>query len=374
MNEREIKLTLDQSPQAPVFDPEGPKPKEEDNISQVQLTPQEEKQVQEFSKKIDLTDTATILEYGAGAQGQIAQFSEKTLNSVRTKDLGEVGDLISSVVTELKNFDQEDQKGLLGMFQKTKNKAQNLRVKYQKAETNVDAISKNLQGHQVQLLKDIANLDQMYDLNVSYYKELTMYIEAGKRRLEKAKKEELPNLEAKASQTGLPIDAQKAQDFRSSIDRFEKKLHDLDLTRMVSLQMAPQIRLIQSGDTVMVEKLQSTLVNTIPLWKSQMVLALGALHTGRAAKAQKEVTDLTNELLKKNAESLKMSSVETAKASGRSIIDIETIRYTNQQLITAIEEIRQISREGASQRQQASLELRHLEEELKKGLMSGPKE
>lgn len=371
MDERKIELTLDQGPQAPKLVQEAP---QEEKFRDIQLTPEEEKQVADFAEKIDLSNTATILEYGAGAQGQIAQFSEETLKTIRTKDLGEVGDLISSVVLELKNFDQEEKKGLAGLFQKSKNKVEALKTKYNKAQANVDQIAKSLEGHQIQLLKDISTLDQMYDLNLSYYKELTMYIQAGGKRLEKAKGQELPALEAKAQESKLPIDAQKAQDFRSSIDRFEKKLHDLDLTRMVSLQMAPQIRLVQSGDTVMVEKLQSTIINTIPLWKSQMVLALGALHTGRAAQAQKEVTDLTNDLLKKNAETLKMSSIETAKASQRAIIDIDTIKHTNDQLITAIQEIRQISRDGAAQRAQASVQLQELEEELKRGLLDAAKD
>lgn len=378
MEEREIKLTLDQAPEAPDLNlPEETttiKEEVQKDFNQVHLSPEEERQVKEFAGKIDLNDTATILEYGAGAQGQIAQFSEKTLKTVQTKDLGEVGDLITSVVVQLKKFDQEEKKGIMGFFQKSKNKVDALKTNYQKAETNVDAIAKNLENHQVQLLKDISTLDQMYDLNVSYYKELTMYIQAGKLRLEKAKNQELPSLEAKAVESNLPMDAQKAQDFRASIDRFEKKLHDLDLTRMVSLQMAPQIRMIQSGDTVMVEKLQSTIVNTIPLWKSQMVLALGALHTGRAAQAQREVTDFTNDLLRRNAEALKTSSIETAKASQRAIVDIDTIKHTNEQLITAIQEIRQISRDGAAQRAQATVQLQELEEELKRGLLDAAKD
>ena len=372
MEEREIKLSLDPSPQAPDMremkkDLEGP------TLEEVPLSPDERRQVEDFAKKIDLTDSSSILEYGAGAQGKIASFSEKTLSSVQSKDLGEVGDLLSHVVTELKTFDQEEKKGVFGLFQKTQNKAEALRAKYAKAETNVESIAKSLEGHQIQLLKDIANLDQMYDLNLSYYKELSMYILAGRKRLERAYQEELPRLEGEAQNSQLPVDAQRAQDFRSAIERFEKKLHDLDLTRMVSLQMAPQIRMIQSGDTVMVEKLQSTLANTIPLWKSQMVLALGVLHTSKAAQAQKEVTDFTNDLLRKNAEALKMSSVETAKASQRSIIDLETIRHTNDQLISAITEIRQIQRDGAAQRSQASHELRKLEEELKQGLLQAAK-
>lgn len=373
--EREIKLTLDNTTDAPEI-PEYPKaPAEiaEDSLpktADIVLTPEEQKQVEEFANSIDLRDSKHILEYGVGAQTKIADFSEKTLGTVRTKDLGEVGDLLSDVVTELKNFDvDEEDKGFLGFFKKSANKVTALQTRYAKAETNVEAISKNLEGHQIRLMKDIAMLDQMYELNESYYKELSMYLMAGRQRLEKAVKEELPLLQQKALNTDSPGAVQEAKDFADAIHRFEKKLHDLDLTRTVSLQMAPQIRMIQSGDTVMVEKIQSTIVNTIPLWKSQMVLALGAAHTADAAKAQKEVTDLTNQLLKKNAETLHQASVETAKASERSIIDVETIKYTNDQLIQALTEVRDIQREGAQNRIAAAGEIQRLEGELKSSLM-----
>lgn len=300
------------------------------------LTPEEKKMVEDFAEKIDLTKHAQVLQYGAGAQKKIADFSESALNNVKTKDLGEIGDMLSGVVSELKTFGEEEEKGLLGLFKRSSNKISAMKAKYNKAEANIDKIVEVLEGHQIQLLKDIAMLDKMYDLNVSYYKELTMYILAGKKKLAKAREEELPKLREKAEKSNLPEDIREVNDFVAAVNRFEKKIHDLELTRMVSIQMAPQIRLIQENNALMVEKIQSTVVNTIPLWKSQMVIALGVYHSGQAAKAHREVTDMTNQLLKKNAETLKMATIETAKESERGIIDIETLRTTNDTLIPKV--------------------------------------
>ena len=344
--------------------------KEVEADKEIRLSPEEEKQVNDFAKEIDITNSNIVLQYGVGAQRKISNFSEKTLESVKTKDLGEVGDLLSGVVNELKSFDldEEDNK-LLGFFKKQANKMTSIKTKYDSAEKNVNNIIKTLEDHQVTLMKDIAMLDQMYDLNESYYKELSMYILAGNKKLEEAKNIELPRLKERAEETNLPVDAQRANDYVNMISRFEKKLHDLDLTRMVSIQMAPQIRMVQSSNTVMVEKIQSTIVNTIPLWKSQMVIALGANHSKEAAKATKEVTDLTNQLLKKNAETLKQTTVETAKLSERGIVDMETIRHTNDQLISALNEVRDIQIEGHKRREEASQELRRIEENLKSSLV-----
>ena len=364
--EREIKLTLDGQTE----EVKENKELEKVDLVKLKLSEEEQKQVDEFSKKINLHDTGMILQYGAGAQNKIAGFSGGALNSVKTKDLGQVGDLLSNVVSELKNFDvDENEKGIKALFKKSVNKVQNLKTKYDKAETNVDKISKVLEDHQVTLMKDIATLDQMYDLNQSYYKELTMYIEAGNEKLKSARNFELPKLKENAANSNLPTDAQEVNDYMSAINRFEKKLHDLDLTRTVSLQMAPQIRMIQASNTVMVEKIQSTIVNTIPLWKSQMVLALSAVHTGQATKAQKEVTNLTNELLRRNADNLKMATVETAKESERSIVDIETLKHTNEQLISALNEVRNIQIEGHKRRQTAQEEMIKLESDLKNSLL-----
>lgn len=370
--DNEIKLTLDENEEAkePVLEITKIENEIEKAKPEVTLTEEEQKMVDEFSKKIDLKNSNQVLQYGAGAQSKIAGFSEKTLNSVRTKDLGEVGDLLSNVVSELKNFEiDEKEKGITAFFKKNTNKIMNLKNKYEKAETNVDTIAKVLENHQVQLLKDIANLDQMYDLNKSYYKEISMYIMAGRQKLEEARTKELPALIEKASGSNLPTDAQELNDFQSSIDRFDKKIHDLDLTRTVALQMAPQIRMIQASNTVMVEKIQSTIVNTIPLWKSQMVLALSAAHTGQAAKATKDVTNLTNELLKKNADNLKMATVETAREAERSVVDIETLKHTNEQLISALSEVRNIQIEGRAKRREAEQEMVKLESDLKKSLI-----
>lgn len=329
------------------------------------LSEEERRMAEQFAQQIDLTDSSVILQYGIGTQKKMADFSETALENVRTKDLGEIGNLLSSVVTELKSFDEEDNKGFLGFFKKQSGKLQNMKNKYAKAEANIDKICKVLEGHQVQLMKDIALLDKMYDLNRTYYKELTMYIIAGKKKLQEVREGELQALLAKAQQTGLAEDAQAARDLDSMCERFEKKLHDLELTRMISIQTAPQIRMVQGSDTVMTEKIQSTLVSTIPLWKSQMVLALGVVHSSQAAKAQREVTDMTNQLLQKNAETLKMASVETAKESERGIVDMETLKATNQSLISTLDEVMNIQEEGRRKRREAEAEIVRLESELK---------
>ncbi len=335
------------------------------------LTEEEKKIMEEFSEKIDLHNTSAVLQYGAAAQQKLADFSEATLENVKTKDLGEVGNMLSQVVTELKSFEAtEEDKGLFGFFKKNSNKMTAMRAKYDKVEVNVNKIVDVLEGHQVQLMKDVALLDKMYDQNLSYYKELTMYILAGKKKLAKVRKEDLMELRNKAEASKLPEDAQAVKDLEDMCLRFEKKLHDLDLTRTVSMQTAPQLRMVQSSDTVMIEKIQSTIVNTIPLWKSQMVIALGVVHSADAAKAQSEVTDMTNELLKKNADALKMATVETAKASERGIVDMDTLKHTNETLISTLDEVMKIQTEGREKRQAAEIELRNMEDELKKKLLS----
>lgn len=334
------------------------------------LTPEEKKMVADFAAKIDLRSSSAILQYGAGAQKKIADFSESALENVKTKDLGEVGDMLAGVVTELKSFDEEEEeKGIFGFFKKGGNKLANMKAKYDKAEVNVNKICDALEGHQIQLMKDIAMLDKMYELNTTYFKELSMYIAAGKKKLQDVAATELPELEAKAARSGLPEDAQAVNDLNALCNRFEKKIHDLELTRTISLQMAPQIRLVQSNDTVMSEKIQSTLVNTIPLWKSQMVLAIGVENSSRAAKAQREVTDMTNELLRKNAEKLKLATVETAKESERGIVDIETLKATNESLISTLDEVMKIQQEGKEKRRTAEAELNRIENELKQKLL-----
>ena len=334
------------------------------------LTPEEKKMVADFAAKIDLRSSNAILQYGAGAQKKIADFSESALENVKTKDLGEVGDMLAGVVTELKSFDEEEEeKGIFGFFKKGGNKLANMKAKYDKAEVNVNRICDALEGHQIQLMKDIAMLDKMYELNTTYFKELSMYIAAGKKKLQAVATTELPELEAKAARSGLPEDAQAVNDLNALCNRFEKKIHDLELTRTISLQMAPQIRLVQSNDTVMSEKIQSTLVNTIPLWKSQMVLAIGVENSSRAAKAQREVTDMTNELLRKNAEKLKLATVETAKESERGIVDIETLKATNESLISTLDEVMKIQQEGKEKRRTAEAELNRIENELKQKLL-----
>lgn len=334
------------------------------------LTPEEKKMVADFAAKIDLRSSNAILQYGAGTQKKIADFSESALENVKTKDLGEVGDMLAGVVTELKSFDEEEEeKGIFGFFKKGGNKLANMKAKYDKAEVNVNKICDALEGHQIQLMKDIAMLDKMYELNTTYFKELSMYIAAGKKKLQDVAATELPELEAKAARSGLPEDAQAVNDLNALCNRFEKKIHDLELTRTISLQMAPQIRLVQSNDTVMSEKIQSTLVNTIPLWKSQMVLAIGVENSSRAAKAQREVTDMTNELLRKNAEKLKLATVETAKESERGIVDIETLKATNESLISTLDEVMKIQQEGKEKRRTAEVELNRIENELKQKLL-----
>lgn len=334
------------------------------------LSAEEKKMVEEFVEKIDLKNSNAIMQYGAGAQKKIADFSENALDSVRTKDLGEVGSLLSSVVVELKGFDAEEENGFLGLFKKAGHKAEALKAKYAKAETNINKMSDALESHQVQLMKDTTMLDKMYDMNKNYFKELTMYILAGKKKLAEMNEVTLPQIRAKAEASGLPEDAQEVNDTLAMIDRFEKKIHDLELTRNISLQMAPQIRLIQNNDVLMSEKIQSTLVNTIPLWKSQMVIALGMSHSLEAAKAQREVADMTNELLKKNAAALKQSTIETAKEAERGIVDIQTLTETNQSLISTLDEVMKIQEEGKAKRAQAEVELNRIENEMKERLLS----
>lgn len=334
------------------------------------LTAEEKKMVEDFSQKIDLHNSQAILQYGAGTQKKMADFSENALKNVRTKDMGEVGDMLSGLVVELKSFEiTEEYKGLLGLFKKSANKVTGLKAKYDKTETNVNNVCQALEKHQVTLMKDIALLDKMYDANLSYFKELSMYIIAGKQKLEEVRNGELAEAKAKAQASNLPEDAQAAKDIEAMCDRFEKKLHDLELTRMISIQTAPQIRLVQNNDTMMAEKIQSTLVNTIPLWKSQMVLALGIEHSNQAAKAQREVTDVTNELLKKNADLLKTASVETAKESERGIVDMETLQHTNETLISTFDEVMKIQEDGRAKRQAAEQEMQRLETELKNKML-----
>ena len=343
--------------------------KDEPEKFEVVLTPEEQKMVDDFAAQIDLTNTQMVMQYGAGSQKKIADFSETALSSVRTKDMGEIGDLLTNVVAELKNFDEEEEKGFLGLFKKSSNKLATMKAKYDKAEANINKICEAMENHQITLLKDIATLDKMYELNLNYFKELSMYILAGKQKLEHAKNVELPALLAKAEQSGLPEDTQKAKDFAEMCNRFEKKIYDLELSRTVSLQMAPQIRLIQNNDTVMSDKIQSTLVNTIPLWKSQMVIAIGVSHATDAAAAQREVSDMTNALLKKNADQLKMATIETAKESERGIVDIETLQATNQTLISTLDEVMKIQEEGRTKRAAADAELQKIEAEMRQKLL-----
>ena len=334
------------------------------------LTEAEQKAVKEFAQKIDLTDATQVLQYGAAAQKNIADFSETALGSVRTKDMGEVGDMVSNLVVELRNFDAtEEKKGFLGLFKKAGNSVEALKAKYSKAEDNVDKIVEQLEKHQVTLLKDIAVMEQMYDKNLEHYKQLTMYILAGQEKLKQERETTLVSLQHKAQQSGLAEDAQAANDFANQCERFEKKLHDLELTRVISLQMAPQIRMLQNNDTLMTEKIQTSIMNTIPLGKSQMVLALGIHNSQKAMEAQRKVSDMTNELLKKNADMLKMATVETAKESERGIVDLETLQHTNESLISTLDEVMRIQTEGAQKRRQAETELRRIEGELKQKLL-----
>lgn len=386
-NKEEIQLTNEiileaPAPEAPVLtlDPtEGPelnlqqvnKEKPEDLVERARLSPAEQKQVDDFAQSIDIRDSGVILQYGAGAQKKMTAFSEGALNSVRSKDLGEVGDMLSGLVTQLKSFSTEETEkgGFMGFFKKTSNKITNMKARYATAEANVNQISTNLENHQITLMKDVAMLDKMYEQNVVYFKELTMYILAGKKKLAEVESVELPALKEKAKQSGLPEDAQAANDLANLCDRFSKKLYDLELTRTISIQMAPQIRMIQNNDTLMSEKIQSTIVNTIPLWKSQMVLALGVAHSQQAAKAQREVTDMTNELLKRNSETLKTATIETARESERGIVDIETLQLTNQNLIASLDEVVRIQTEGKEKRAAAEIELARIEGELKTKLL-----
>lgn len=363
-------LTFGEPEVLPKEEPQVPEVVEEPKLDDSVLTDEEKRMVDEFSQKIDLHNSGAILQYGVGTQKKMADFSEKALENVKTKDMGEVGDMIAGLVTELKSFDvEEEERGFFGLFKKQANKLVAMKAKYEKAEVNVEKICTALEGHQVQLLKDIAILDKMYELNLTYFKELSMYILAGKKRLAEVRNSEVKELIAKAQASGLAEDAQVAKDLEAMCERFEKKIHDLELTRMIAVQTAPQIRLVQNSDSMMVEKIQSTIVNTIPLWKNQMVIALGVEHSNEAAKAQRQVTDLTNELLKKNAATLKTATIETAKESERGIVDIETLKNTNATLISTLDEVVRIQTEGRTKRQNAEAEMLRMENELKNKLL-----
>lgn len=364
-------LTLDPfggegAKEVPAETPKAQKPAFDESM----LTQEERKMVEDFAGQIDLTNSNVILQYGVGAQKKMADFSEGALENVKTKDLGEIGQMLTSVVSELKSFEaEEEEKGFLGFFRKSSNKITNMKAKYDKAEVNVNRICKALEGHQVQLMKDVAMLDKMYQLNLTYFKELSMYILAGKKKLARVREEEIPAMRRKASESGLPEDAQAVQDLEGLCNRFEKKIHDLELTRQISLQTAPQIRLVQGNDTTMVEKIQSTIVNTIPLWKSQMVIALGVEHSTQAARAQREVTDMTNELLRKNAAALKTATIDTAREAERGIVDMETLKMTNESLISTLDEVMKIQKEGHEKRMAAEEEMQRIENELKAKLL-----
>lgn len=368
-------LTFDVTPEtkeapAPAASSELAEQAADPAFSENNLTPEELQMVNEFSQKIDLHNSQAILQYGVGTQKKMADFSEAALNNVRTKDLGEVGNMLSSLVIDLKSFDVTEQdKGFKGLFKKSSNKITSMKAKYDKAEVNVNNVCTALENHQVTLMKDIALLDKMYAVNLTYFKELSMYILAGKKKLEEVRNGELAAAVAKANASNLPEDAQVAKDLQSMCDRFEKKIHDLELTRMISIQTAPQIRMVQNNDTLMAEKIQSTIVNTIPLWKSQMVLALGIEHSAQAAKAQREVTDMTNELLRKNADILKTATIDTAKESERGIVDLETLKHTNESLISTFDEVLKIQTEGREKRRNAEAEMQRMEDELKKKLL-----
>ena len=364
--------TLEETAMAPALVELDAKPApapEAEDLQAASLTDAEMRMVDDFASQIDVRDSATILKYGAGAQKKMADFSETALDKVRTQDLGVAGDLIVDVVKELKGFDAEEEKGLFGFFKKAGNKVQTLRIRYDQAEDNINKIVKSLQSHQVQLMKDSATLDKLYELNLTYFKELTMYIMAGKKRLAEVRQGELAQLVAQAKASGRAEDAQAAQDLENMCLRFEKKIADLELTRTIALQTAPQIRLVQAGEITMIEKIQTTLVNTIPLWKSQMVLALGIANSEAAVKAQSAVTDMTNELLRKNAEMLQQSTVEIARESERGIVDIETLQHTNESLIKTFDEVMQIQQEGRQKRREAEAEIQRLEGELKQKLL-----
>ena len=363
-------LTLDPFSQMGT-EPEAPAVKEEEpKIPEVVLTPEEQKMVDAFASQIDITNTQMVLQYGAGSQKKIADFSENALNNVRTKDMGEIGQMLADVVAELKDFDgEEEEKGFLGFFKKSSNKLENLKIKYDKAEGNINRICKVMENHQVTLLKDAAMLDKMYELNLNYFKELSMYILAGKKKLEAVRTGGLEELRKRATASGSQEDAQAYNDLANMCNRFEKKLHDLELTRIVSIQMGPQVRLIQNNDALMLEKIQSSLVNTIPLWKSQMVLALGMENSRQATAAQSAVTNMTNELLQKNADMLKMGTIETAKEAEKSVVSVETLQHTNRQLISTLDEMMKIQTEGAQKRKEAEAELGRIEGELKQKLL-----
>ncbi len=362
-----------QTQEAPAAEAE--KEQSNGNIAmEAQLTAEELKQVEDFSKQIDIANTTGIMNYGVGTQKKLADFSEKAIENVRTKDMGEVGDMITNLVTELKSFEiDEDEKGIKALFKKSANKLEALKVKYSKAETNVQAISNELERHQVTLLKDVEVLDKMYDLNLNYYKELTMYILAGKKKLEEERSTTLVELQKKAEASGLPEDAEAAKDFANKCDRFEKKIYDLELTRTIAMQTGPQIRMVQSSDTVMAEKIQSTIVNTIPLWKNQMVIAIGIEHSTQAAQAEREVNDMTNKLLKANADALKVATIESAKEAERGIVDIETLKHTNESLISTLDEVLKIQTEGKAKRREAEAELAQIENQLKDKLIEAAK-
>ena len=373
-------LTLDAAPAAPTLtlDPEADAKVVEEakkatpvTVEDTPLSPEEQKMVQDFAEKIDLTNSQMILQYGAASQKKLSDFSDSALSRVRTKDMGETGELITQLIGELKGFDAtaENQKGFLGFFKKKSNELEALKVKYDKADVNVERIKAQLEDHQVTLMKDIAMLDKMYQLNLVYFKELSMYILAGKKKLADVRANELQQAMDKAKQSGLPEDAQAARDLADQCERFEKKLYDLELTRNISLQMGPQIRLLQNNNTMMAEKIQSTIVNTIPLWKNQMVLALGLAHTQKAMQAERAVTDMTNDLLKKNADALKMGTIETAKESQRGVVDIETLQQTNKSLIETLDELNKIQTEGRAKRVAAEQELTRIEDELKQKMM-----
>ena len=355
-------LSLEEKPQAPQVSAAP-----EDAL----LSPEEQKAVDDFVQQIDLSNSQQILTYGAAAQKNIADFSQGALETVRTKDMGQVGDMLSDLVAELGRIEapEPQKKGLAGLFRRATDSLENMKIQYSKAETNVDRISQALEQHQLTLMKDIAVLDQMYEKNLAYFKQLTMYLLAGQKKVQAERAGTLAELRATAARTGRPEDAQAANDYANLIDRFEKKLHDLELTRTISLQMGPQIRMIQNNDTLMTEKIQTSLVNTIPLWKSQMVLSLGLHHTQQAMEAQRQVTDMTNRLLRTNADMLKMASVETAKESERAVVDLETLQHTNQSLISTLDEVLQIQEEGRKKRAEASQELQRMEGELRQKLL-----
>ena len=363
-------LTLDPAADLAEEKPAEPEKPAQPAPEEVRLSPEEKKMVDDFAEKIDITNSQQVLQYGAASQKKIGDFSEAALAKVSTKDLGEVGEMITDLIGELKNFDAaEEEKGIFGFFKKKQNQLDNLKTKYNKAETNVENIQAMLENHQVQLLKDIAMLDKMYQLNMAYFKELSMYILAGKKKLAEVRAGELQQAMDKAKRSGLPEDAQAARDLADQCERFEKKLYDLELTRNISLQMGPQIRLLQNNNSMMAEKIQSTIVNTIPLWKNQMVLALGLAHSQQAMEAERAVTNMTNDLLKKNAEALKMGTLETARETQRGVVDIETLQQTNKSLIETLDELNKIQSEGRAKRQAAEQELTRIEDELKQKMM-----